>query len=341
MRNVFIAAVTTLALGACSSGGTSGATGGTGTGGGTATTGGTTTGPAPTTITFTTVDVHPAATAALEAIGFPVPSITTGTYQLALKGVSVVITDGLPTIVLADAGFTTITSTTGPYAFTVPYSFLQNNATLGVLGGVNPIAASSLGDGGLPQPTCPEWAGLVAGVQGVIADGGTATEVSSFLTGQSFTDYLIPTGLLVGGIAQAPIADVTNAIAYAVPMSYAVMLNCAGNPGKTTRDSDLGEAVVYITNGTAAGQGTPVSGAVTPIRNAAGNPTATYYEDKYNLTDNTGTDSTGISTFVAVSPASTTPPTITVQGAAGLTFTADYGISTNPNTFFSIAAYPH
>jgi hypothetical protein len=126
-----------------------------------------------------------------------------------------------------------------------------------------------------------------------------------------------------------------------VPMSYAVMLNCAGNPSKTTRDTDIGEALIYITNGAGPGQGTPVAGAVVPIFNEAGDLAATYYEDNYTMTDTTGTDATGVATYTGVSPASTTAPTIKVQGAAGLTFTQPYSISTQPDAFFSIVAYPH
>jgi len=345
MRNILMASLfAPLALAACSTS-TSISTVGTGTtGGGTATTGGgSTTGASDTTtITFTTVDVHPAAKAALAAAGFPVPSITDGDYQIAMDGVSVMLSASGATIVLADAGFTTITSTTGPYVFTLSNAFLLQSAALGVIGVVRPNAAVDVDAGGLPQPTCTEFGALRTAV-GAYWDAGAGAVVPDFLLDAGFVDYLIPTGLEVGGQAEAPIADVPDAVAYAIPMSYAVILNCAGNPTKTTRDTDLGEAVVYITNGTAPGQGTPVAGAVTPLKNAAGTPppTATYYQDNYSSTDSTGTDSTGIATFVGVSPASTTPPTIAVQGASGLTFTAPYGISTQPNAFFSIVANPH
>jgi hypothetical protein len=338
MRTLIIASLTALALGACSSTPAGGS--GSSTGAGTATTtGGTTTGVSTTTtITFTNVDVHPAAKAALMAAGFPVPSITSGAYQLVIHGVSVTLSAAGATIVLTDAGYTPITSTGGPYVFTLPDEFLLDSAPLGVLAGVVPLASSDLGDGGLPQPSCTQFGTLSAAV-GAYWDAGAGAVVPDFLLDAGFVDYLIPTGLEVGGLAQAPIADVPDAVVYAIPMSYAVMLNCAGNPTKTTRDTDIGEAVVYITNGTGPGQGMPVAGAVTPLKNAAGTPTATYYADGYTMTDTTGTDSTGIATFLGVSPASTTPPTITVQGVPG--FTALYGISTQPNAFFSIVAYPH
>ncbi len=342
MRNLLsVSMVVPLVLGACSTtAAVEPTTGSTGTGGGTATTGGATTGGcALTTVTFTTVDVHPAAKAALTAAGFPITPIANAGYQLYLQGVSLSFAGGQSTIVLADGGYAPITSTGGPYAFALTCDFLDHSALLGVLAGVVPIAAHGL-DAGLPQPTCPEFEALRAGVD-AYWDAGAGAVVPDFLLDAGFVDYLMPSGLLVGGQAQAPSADVPGAVAYAIPMSYAVMLNCAGAPTKTTRDTDIGEALIYITNGAGPGQGTPVAGAITVLKNPGGNdPPPTYYEDNYMMTDTTGTDSTGTATYVGVVPLAT-PPTITVEGVPGFTYTASYGISTLPNSFFSIVAYPH
>jgi hypothetical protein len=336
-KNFFIASLAALALGACSSSGNTGTTGTSGSG---STTGGSTTGgESGITVTFTTVTVHPAAVAALNDAGFPVPSITSGAYEIAMDGVSLNTADLQNPIVLNDAGITTITSTTGPYTFALSQSFLLDDAPLGVIGIVRPTFAAP-GDGGLPQATCAQFAELSAGVSAYIA-AGAGEVVPDFLLDAGFTDYLMPTGLEVDGQAVAPSADVSNAIAYAIPMSYAVMLNCAGNHSKTTRDTDTGVALIYVTTGAGPSLGAPATGAVVSVANAAGSPTATYYASNYSSSDTTGTDSTGIATFVGVAPASETPPTMTVRGVAGSTYTAPYGISTQPNAFFSILAYPH
>jgi len=348
MRSLFITSFTVLALGACSST-ASVSTVSTGTSGGTGTTtggSGSTTGACSmfdggqTIVTFTTVQIHPAAVAALNDAGFPVPSITQGDYVLALYGVSVNTTLADP-IVLTDAGVASITSNTGPYPFELSAAFFKSqDAQLGVAGVIRPAVARDIGDGGLPQPTCAEFATISAGVQGYLT-AGQSSVIPDYLLDAGFTGYdsVVDTGLEVGGEAVPPVCDVHDAIAYAIPLSYAVMLNCAGNPTKTTHDTDVGEAIAFITDGAGPGQGTPVAGASVSVINAAGNPTATYYENNYTMTDMTGTDSTGIATFLDISPAGRIAPTMSVHGVPG--YIADYAISTQPNTFFSILAYPH
>jgi hypothetical protein len=343
MKTSGLAVITTLTLAACGSGGALGTASGTGGGtGGATTTGGsgaTGTTTSPRAVTFDTVDVHPAAKAALTNAGFPVPSITDGTYEIVMDGVKVVFVDGGAAIILTDAGIATITSTTGPYTFALTDEFLQQSAGLGVIGVVRPIAGG-IGTGSLPQATCPQFAQLTGGVD-ALRDAGATGEIQGFLWDAGFIDYLMPTGLEVNGQAAPPTSSVTGAVAYGVPMSYAVMLNCAGQPAKTKFDTDTGVALVYITNGSAPGQGTPVAGAVSSLHNALGNPVPTYYSNDYTATDTTGTDATGVATYVGVSPQSTTPPTITIPVVNGLTFTQSYSISTQPNAFFSIVAYPH
>jgi hypothetical protein len=292
-------------------------------------------------VTFTTVAIHPAAVAALNDAGFPVPTITQGDYVLALDGVSVNFTLPDP-IVLTDAGVAPITSNAGPYPFELSAAFfLSNDAQLGVIGVIRPAVARDIGDGGLPQPTCDQFATISAGVQGYLT-AGQSSVIPDYLLDAGFTGYddLVDTGLEVGGQAVPPICDVHDAIAYAIPLSYAVMLNCAGNPTKTSRDTDIGEAIVWVTSGPGAGQGSPVAGATISLANAAtGTPPATYYEDNFTMTDMTGTDSTGIATFLGVSPEGMIAPTTAVKGISG--YTAPYAISTQPNAFFSILAYPH
>ena len=294
-------------------------------------------------VTFTTVQVHPAAVAALNDAGFPVPSITQGDYVLVLDGVSVNLNDTQDPIVLTDAGVAPITSNTGPYPFELSAAFFQSQAAqLGVAGVIRPAVARNIGINWSAPANLRSVRDHQRRRAGLHPTAGQSSVIPDYLLDAGFPGYnsVVDTGLEVGGQAIPPICDVHDAIAYAVHAELRqVMLNCAGTTTKTTRDTDEGEALVYITEGATAGQGTPVTGATISVKNAASTPTATYYQNNYSSTDTNGTDSTGVATLLNISPALDTPPTIAIHDAAG--FTATYAISTVANSFFSILAYPH
>jgi hypothetical protein len=320
---------------ACSSGGSS-TTSGTNTGGSTGTSG-TTSGSSGssdagfTSITFTTVDIHPAAVAALTAAGAPVPSIVGGGpydagYQLLIQGVA--ITAGA----IQESTFTAIPITnTGPYTYAIYNTTLVQHAPLGVLAAV--VAAlpdggvpAGAGDGGLPELPC----NLVEG------NGGVAAALTAAAT-QGLNDYLISSGSQVGGRA-APPANGATAVAYAVPMSYASMLNCAGSASKTTRDTDLGVALVYVTDGGSPATGNPISGASFSV--AGANTTALNYYTGGNYTGEatSATDSTGVATVVNITLTGEVPGKINTTDPAGDTFFVA-GAGTSSNSFFNALIY--
>lgn len=262
-----------------------------------------------TTITYTTVDVHPAAKTALPST----PAITAG-YSLVLNGVGINPAMANP-IVLTPIGHVDITSTTGPYAFTIYNGDIPTIAPLGILAGINPQDAGAIGDGGLPEWSCADL--------GTFLDGGHP----------ALPDYLVPSGSQVGGTANPPSADVPNAQAFAVPMSYSVLLTCANTPRPAKSDLAQGTALVYVTDNADPTKGKPIQGVSFAVKGAANTPTVTYYAD-YASTTTTGTDATGVATVVNVQTGAV-PPTLSSTDSAGDKFFVP-GLATESQSFFNV-----
>ncbi len=314
------ATLAALALGACSGGGGTPDAGSTDAGF--------------TNITFATVDIHPAAKAALLAAGATVPSLTPTAanngpydagYKLIVNGVA--IGPG-PSILLSNLADFPVT-TNGPYTYAIYNSDIVAKAPLGILAGVNP----ALPDGG--SPDAPD-AGLTQIPCALLADAGIAGGLAKL----GIPDYYFATGSQVGGTANPPSADVPNAVGYAVPMSYASLLNCAGSAIKATRDSDLGVALIYVTD-TGPGSGAPVSGVSFAIHGAGNTPTLTYYTGGNYTGSSTAagaaTDATGVAVAVDVQTASQ-PPTLTSTDAASDKFFVP-GLATASDSFFNVFVY--
>lgn len=343
-------ALAALGLGACSGSTTTGTNSGSGTGSGSgSSSGGSSSGDAGfTTITFADVDMHPAAKAALLAAGVPSSSILSivpsansngpfdAGYVIIVTGISIGPGPSIVTTVLQSIPITS----NGPFNYMIYNNNIISQAPLGILSAIQPAlpdgGTASAGDGGLAQITCAE---LAAGIATVLA-------------ASPGSDYFFPSGNQVGGTANPPSANVANAAAYAVPMSYAAMLNCAGAPTKTTRDSDQGIALIYVTDGGATtgstnlpGSGNPLSGVTFTINkdgNAAGMPPVlTYYTGgNYSGTatsSTSATDTTGIATALNVVTASE-PPTLTCVDPAADTFFVP-GLATELNFVFELFPY--
>lgn len=278
-----------------------------------------------TNITFTTVDVHPAAKAA----GLPGPDLNSGGYALVLNGVSINPADAANPIVITPLGQQIITSVSGPYVF--PVYNVYAVAPLGILAAIHAVlpdgGSPQLGDGGLPQATCAQVA--------VALDGGG---IAGLKEATAANDYYVPAGSQVGGLAQPPTGDVPNAAAYATPMSYAALLNCAGQATKTTFDTDQGVALTFVSNGASAAAGTPVSGVSFVVKNAGNAPPPTYYASNYTASSTMGgTDATGVATVVGVQTVST-PGTLGASDSASDQFFVP-GIATQANAIFNVFVY--
>ncbi len=286
--------------GASSSGGSSsvgGTTGGTssGSGSGSGTTGGTSSGSGSGTsssssgaasgtidVTLVSVGVHPAAAAALAALGLTPPALA-GSYSVSLQAVS--HSQGSPKTTTVGTVALTAANASGPITFS-NVNVSGGAAALGLISAIAPTVAG----GSLPAfPTC-------ADVNGTSSTG--------------FTDFYVAAGNQV--YFGTPTANVTNGVAFALPASYVTVLDCAAGllPGSASDLLNAGFALLYA-SGSAAAAGNPLSGVTFssgsggllyyPAGYAAGSATATAPTSANGVATVTGVP--GLATVAASDPA--------------------------------------
>ncbi len=287
------------ALAACSSTTTTdgGSGGGTSSGG---TTGGTAPGDGGISITLSSIGIAPEAVAALAALPKPVtpPSLANG-YQVILQAVTLSGTSAK----LTDVGAVKLDSSndTGPITFS-HLSFAGGIAALGVISAVIPQADGGLlndaGTVGAGWPSCSDLYGDGGG-PGINEDGG-------------FQDYLVVAASQVH--FGPPTGDIANGVSYAIPASYAALLDCAAGQAPGTFVNG-GMALAYVSS-QAAGGGTPVSG-VTLSGNIAANQL--YYAAGYGAGSATATPPTSSNGVVSVTN-NGQPSTFSAKDSSGTTY---------------------
>jgi hypothetical protein len=243
-------------------------------------------------VTLASVGVHPAAVAALTALGLTPPDLSSG-YHVVLQAVT--LKAGAPS--LTDLGSVELTSAND----TGPINFPNLNLSGGIasLGIISAVVADDLPDGGTPAvpapPTCAQLA---------------ATPVTGF------TDYYVIAGAQV--YFGTPTANITNGVAFALPESYVAVLDCAAGlvPGATGAAADLlnqGFALLYA-SADAAAAGAAVSGA----QFSGGGGAEFYYPAGYaagSASANGPTSANGISTITGVAALGTVSWTPASGGA--------------------------
>lgn len=260
-------------------------------------------------MTLASVGVHPAALAALTALGLTPPSLASG-YHVTLQAVT--LKSGSPS--LSTLGMVELTSAND----TGPITFSNVNVSGGVasLGIISAVVADSLPDGGTPiapaAPTCAQLA---------------ATPVTGF------TDFYVPAGAQV--YFGTPSADITNGVAFALPASFVALLDCAASLDPTSNSNLIGQgfALMYA-SASAAGQGAPLSGVT--FGNGAGS--ILYYPAGYaagSATASGPTTSTGMATITGI----TGLGTVTATDAAAGTFKSR-DLATEANSGYQVFYAP-
>jgi hypothetical protein len=229
-------------------------------------------------VELVSVGVHPAALAALTAVGLTPPPLA-GNYTVILQAVT--LKAGNPSTTTVGEIPLTSANATGPVTFD-NVSFAGGIASLGVISAVN---ANPLPDGGFPpEPAWPTCAQVTPGASGT-APGG-------------FTDFYVPAGGQV--YFGTPTADICSGTAFALPASYVAILDCAAGltPGSAGDLLGGGFSLLYASQSAAAG-GSPLAG----VTFSNGSGSFLYYPTGYAAgaaTVNGPTSATGIATITGI-----------------------------------------
>jgi hypothetical protein len=282
---------------------TGGDTGGSSTGGSTGggtiggSTGGTGGGAGTINVTLTSVGVHPAALAALAALGLAPPSEASG-YSVQLQALS--LKDGTALLTTLGTVPLTAANAAGPITFS-NVSVGNGIASLGLLSSIVPA---------IP----PDNASFPSCAQLDAADGG-------------FVDSLVPsTNQLFFG---TPSGDITDGVAFALTASYVSVLDCAAGlvPGTETDLLGSGFALLYASE-SAGAAGSPLD----DVTFSSAAATILYYPAGYGLdtapTSAGPTSANGVATVTGV----TGLATIAASGPAG-TFSSRDGSTATGSAF--------
>jgi hypothetical protein len=253
-----------------SGGGTTGSTSGGGNSGGSGTIN----------VTLTSIGVHPAALAALTALGLTPPS--TSGYSVLLQAESLDL--GVPSFTTLGVIPLTSANSAGPITFS-NVDISGGVASLGLQSSIVPTAGSTPSS----FPSCSQLA------------SGDFGFVDSFVSAPNEVYFGTPT------------TDVTTGFAYAVPASYVALLDCSAGlvPGSSGDLLDEGFSLLYA-SANAAAQGGPLSGVIFDY--SAGS--FLYYPDGYASDSATAISPTSANGIATVTGAPSLA-TVTASGPDG------------------------